>query len=115
MDNPWFNILAHPTGRLLRDRRPYAVDLPRLMEAARDRGCVMEVNAHPARLDLDDAGCRLARDNAVKVVISTDAHDDSDLRYMRYGVDQARRGWLTRHDVLNTRTVGALRKALRRS
>jgi len=115
MDNPWFNILAHPTGRLLRDRRPYAVDLPRLMEAARDRGCVMEVNAHPARLDLEDAGCRLARDNGVRVVISTDAHDDSDLRYMRYGVDQARRGWLTRHDVLNSRGVSALVKALRRS
>jgi len=115
MDNPWFNILAHPTGRLLRDREPYAVDLPRLMEAARERGCVMEINAHPARLDLDDAGCRLARDTGVKVVIATDAHSDSDLRYMRFGVDQARRGWLTAADVLNTRGVRELKKGLQRS
>jgi len=115
IDNSWFNILAHPTGRLLRDREPYAVDLPRLMEAARERGCVMEINAHPARLDLDDAGCRLARDTGVKVVIATDAHSDSDLRYMRFGVDQARRGWLTAADVLNTRGVRELKKGLQRS
>jgi DNA polymerase (family 10) len=115
MDNPHFNILAHPTGRLIRDRPPYAVDLPRLMDGARDRGCIMEVNAHPARLDLDDAGCRLARDTGVKVVIATDAHSDVDLRYMRFGVDQARRGWLTATDVLNTRSVRALKRALRRS
>ncbi len=115
MDNRWFNILAHPTGRLLRDRPPYALDLPRLMEAAHDRGCVMEVNAHPARLDLDDAGCRLARDSGVRVVIATDAHSDADLRYMRFGVDQARRGWLRPTDVLNTRGMRALKKALRRS
>ncbi len=115
MDNPCFNILAHPTGRLIRERAPYAVDLPRLMEGARERGCVMEVNAHPARLDLNDEGCRMARDAGVRVVISTDAHSDSDLRYLRFGVDQARRGWMTAEDVLNTRGVRALKQALRRS
>ncbi len=114
MDNPHLNVLAHPTGRLINQRPPYAVDLPRLMEAAAERGVAMEVNAQPSRLDLDDAGCRLAREAGVKVVISTDAHDAADLRYLRYGVDQARRAWLTKDDVLNTLPLRELRKALRR-
>jgi DNA polymerase (family 10) len=114
MENPHLNVLAHPTGRLINQRPPYAVDLPRLMEAAAERGVAMEVNAQPSRLDLDDAGCRLAREAGVKVVISTDAHDAADLRYLRYGVDQARRAWLTKDDVLNTLPLGALRRALKR-
>jgi DNA polymerase (family 10) len=115
MDNPLLNVLAHPTGRLINQRPPYAVDLPRLMEAAAERGVAMEVNAQPSRLDLDDAGCRLAREAGVKVVISTDAHDAADLRYLRFGVDQARRAWLTKDDVLNTLSLRELGKALRRS
>jgi DNA polymerase (family 10) len=114
MDNPHFNVLAHPTGRLINQRPPYAVDLPRLMAAAAERGVAMEVNAQPSRLDLNDDGCRLAREAGVKVVISTDAHDAADLRYLRYGVDQARRAWLTKEDVLNTLGLRALRKALKR-
>jgi len=114
MDNPFFNILAHPTARLINERPPCAVDLGRLMNAARERGCVMEVNAQPSRLDLNDEGCLLARDAGVKIVIATDAHSDSDLRYMRFGVDQARRGWLTAADVLNTRSLTDLKKALKR-
>jgi DNA polymerase (family 10) len=74
----------------------------------------MEVNAQPSRLDLDDVGCRLAREAGVKVVISTDAHDAADLRYLRFGVDQARRAWLTKDDVLNTLPLRELRKALKR-
>ncbi|MGD8772703.1 MAG: DNA polymerase III, partial [Gammaproteobacteria bacterium] len=77
-------------------------------------GCVMEVNAQPSRLDLNDEGCWLARESGVKVVISTDAHSAADLRYMRYGVDQARRGWLSPSDVLNTLSLAKLKKTLTR-
>ena len=114
MDNPRFNILAHPTGRLINERPPYEVDLERLMRAAKDNGCFMEVNAYPDRLDLTDDACRMAREIGLKVAISTDAHSTSNLEFMRFGVDQARRGWLGRDDVLNTRSLTALRKLLRR-
>ncbi len=114
MDNPNFHVFAHPTARLINERPPCALDLGRVMRAAREYGCVMEVNAQPSRLDLNDDGCRLARESGVKVVISTDAHSAADLRYMRFGVDQARRGWLSRSDVLNTLGLAKLRKALKR-
>jgi DNA polymerase (family 10) len=115
MDNPRFNILGHPTGRLLNQRPPYAVDLERLITAAAERGCFLELNAHPDRLDLDDAHCRLAKEIGVKVAISTDAHSVDHLDYMCLGVAQARRGWLEPSDVLNTRTLPQLQKLLRRS
>jgi DNA polymerase (family 10) len=114
MDNPYFSILAHPTGRLINAREAYDIDLERVLEAARERGCVMEVNAQPDRLDLDDRGCRLAKELGVKVAISTDAHRAADLDLMRFGVDQARRGWLEPGDVVNTLPLAALRRALRR-
>jgi DNA polymerase (family 10) len=114
MDNPYFSILAHPTGRLINAREPYDLDLERVLEAARERGCVMEVNAQPDRLDLDDRGCRLAKELGVKVAISTDAHRAADLDLMRFGVDQARRGWLEQGDVVNTLPLKQLLKLLRR-
>jgi len=114
MDNPNFNVLAHPTGRLINQRHPYEVDLERLMRAARDHGCFMELNAHPDRLDLTDEACLMAREIGLKVAISTDAHSTSSLDFMRFGIDQARRGWLSADDVLNTRTLKALRRLLRR-
>ena len=115
MDNPRFNILGHPTGRLLNQRSAYAVDLERLITAAADRGCFLELNAHPDRLDLDDVHCRLAKETGVKVAISTDAHSVDHLDYMRLGVAQARRGWLEPSDVLNTYTLPQLQKLFRRS
>jgi DNA polymerase (family X) len=114
MDNPYFNIFAHPTGRLINERKPYEVDMEVLMEAAKERGCSMELNAHPDRLDLIAANCKMAKDTGVKVVISTDAHSMSDLEYMRFGVGQARRGWLEAGDVLNTRTWEEIKKLLKR-
>jgi DNA polymerase (family 10) len=115
MDNPCFNILAHPSGRLLGEREAYAVDMERLMKAARDRGCFFEVNAQPRRLDLTDADCRMARELGLKVAISTDAHSTAQLGQIRLGVAQARRGWLEAGDVLNTRRWSALRKLLKRA
>ena len=114
MDNPLFNIFAHPTGRLINRRPPYDVDIERIIDAAKERGCFLEVNASPSRLDLDDIHCRLAKERGVKLAISTDAHAPIQLQQIRYGLDQARRGWLEKDDVLNTRTWAQLKKLLKR-
>lgn len=114
MDNRHVHILAHPTGRLLNRRPAYAVDMERLLRGAKARGVAVELNSQPARMDLDDVHCRMAKEIGVKVVISTDAHSTSQLEYMRYGVDQARRGWLEAKDILNSRDLPALRQLLRR-
>jgi DNA polymerase (family 10) len=113
MDNRYFTILAHPTGRLINAREPYDIDLERVIEGARERGRILELNAHPDRLDLDDRACRMAKEAGVRIAISTDAHRTADLRYMRFGVGQARRGWLEPADVVNTHGLGALMKLLR--
>jgi DNA polymerase (family 10) len=114
MDNRCFNILAHPTGRLINERRPYDVDLEKLMEAAKQRGCFLELNAHPDRLDLKDTDCKMAKEMGLKVPISTDTHRITDLDYMRFGVNQGRRGWLEPEDVLNTLALKKLKKVLKR-
>ena len=113
MDNLHFSILAHPTGRLINAREPCEIDLERVLEGARERGRIMELNAQPDRLDLDDRACRLAKEIGVKVAIATDAHRATDLDLMRFGVDQARRGWLERTDVVNTKPLAELRRLLR--
>jgi len=101
MDNPYFHILAHPSGRLINERDPYETDLEKILEAAKDRNCFVELNAQPKRLDLTDEGCKMAREMGVKVSIATDAHSAAGLANMRFGVDQARRGWLEKKDVIN--------------
>lgn len=115
MDHPCLNILAHPTGRLINQRAPYPLDMERVMRGAAGRGCVLELNAQPDRLDLTDMHCRLAKQLGVKIAISTDAHARNELDFMRFGVDQARRGWIEPGDVLNTRPLSELRKMLKRS
>ncbi len=112
MDHPHFTMLGHPSGRLLLEREPYELDMPRVIRHARERGCFLELNAHPLRLDLNDVYCRMAKDEGVLIGIDTDAHSTMDLEFMRYGVGQARRGWLEKKDVLNTRPLKALRKLL---
>jgi DNA polymerase (family X) len=114
MDNPHFNIFAHPTGRLLGERGAYAIDLERVLKAAKERGCCIELNAHPTRLDIDDHFCRLAKDMGVKVALGTDAHSIDGLQFMKYGIGQARRGWLEPKDILNTRPLHELIKLLGR-
>ena len=108
MDNPCFGILAHPTGRLLLERDPYEIDMARVIRHAAGRGCFIELNAHPLRLDLTDTFCRMAREEGVRVCINTDAHGTTDLDYMRYGVGQARRGWLEKKNILNTLPLKSL-------
>jgi DNA polymerase (family 10) len=115
MDRPHFTILAHPSGRLIDEREPYDVDMLRLIRHARERGCVLEVNAHPIRLDLTDTDCQMAKDEGVLVSINSDAHSVLDFENLRYGVGQARRGWLEKSNVLNTRSLQSLRPLLRRT
>ncbi|MGZ3279569.1 MAG: DNA polymerase/3'-5' exonuclease PolX [Phenylobacterium sp.] len=114
MDNRLFNVFAHPTGRLIGERPGYDIDLDVVMKGALERGCFLELNAHPSRLDLDDVHCRAAKAMGLKVAISSDAHSTLGLGNIRYGVDQARRGWLERQDVINTRSWSELKALLAR-
>ena len=114
MDNKRVNIIAHPTGRLIGRRPGFAVEMERLLRAARERGCCLEVNAQPERLDLTDLHCRLAKTMGVTLAISTDAHGPDEFGLLRFGVDQARRGWIEARDVVNARPLSALRAVLRR-
>jgi DNA polymerase (family 10) len=113
MEDPYFDILAHPTGRMINERPAYDVDMNRIMEEAKKRGCFLELNANPVRLDLTDIDCKMARERGIKVAISTDAHNISDLEFMRFGVGQARKGWLEKKDVLNALKLDELKAALR--
>jgi DNA polymerase (family 10) len=112
MDHRYFTILAHPSGRLIDARDPYDVDMLKIVRAARARGCFLELNAHPERLDLLDVHCQLARDEGVLVAVSSDAHRLQDYENLKYGIGQARRGWLEKKDVLNTRSLAELRRLL---
>jgi DNA polymerase (family X) len=114
MENPYFSILAHPTGRLLEEREPYEVDMLAVVRKAKRLGVALEVNSQPARLDLTDAHCRMAKEEGVLVAVNSDAHGVDGFELLRYGVGQARRGWLERKDVLNARPLGELRKWLAR-
>ncbi|MDH4173913.1 MAG: PHP domain-containing protein, partial [Betaproteobacteria bacterium] len=115
MENPLFSILAHPSGRLIEERAPYDVDMLALVRAAKRLGVALELNAHPDRLDLSDAHCRMAKDEGVLVAVSSDAHGVDGLDVLRFGVGQARRGWLEKRDVLNTRPLAELRRSLPRA
>jgi DNA polymerase (family 10) len=114
MENRYVSIVGHPTGRLIGEREPYEVDMERVIAAAHELGCHFEINAEPDRLDLNDIHAQAAKSAGVKVAISTDAHATAALGCMRFGVDQARRGWLEAGDVLNTRPLAELRKLLKR-
>jgi DNA polymerase (family 10) len=113
VDRPHFTILAHPAGRLLLEREAYSVDMTRIVRAAKARGCFIELNAHPDWLDLSDIDCRVAKAEGVLVSINSDAHRIEHFANLRFGVGQARRGWLERKDILNAHPLSALRKLLR--
>jgi DNA polymerase (family 10) len=114
MAHPEVDILAHPTGRRINRREPFQLDVEAVLEAAAEHSVAVELNANPRRLDLNDVHVHRAKELGVPVVVSTDAHSPVGLDDMRYGVDQARRGWLEPVDVLNTRSLGQLRTWLRR-
>lgn len=113
MDNPYFTILAHPTGRLLGAREAYDVNMKRIIQQAKQRGCFLELNAQPMRLDLSSVHCMMAKDEGVLVSINSDAHSINDFNNLRYGIGQARRGWLEKDDILNSRSLSALNNLIR--
>ena len=112
LDNRYFTVLAHPSGRLLGERDAMDADWLRIIRAARQRGCFLELNAQPDRLDLDDVHARMAREEGVLVAVNSDAHSTFDFAHLRYGVGQARRAWLEPKDVLNTRGLRDLRRLI---
>lgn len=115
MEHPCFTLLAHPTGRLIEKREPYDVDMLRIIRQAKNRGCFLELNAHPERLDLLDTYCQMAKEEGVLISINSDAHSPFDFANLRFGVGQARRGWLGKQDVLNTRPLAELRTLIKRT
>jgi DNA polymerase (family 10) len=112
--NPWVSILAHPTGRLIEERDPYAVDMQAVVRKAAAMGVALEVNAHPDRLDLADTDCRMAKEEGASIAVNSDAHSTYDYENLAFGIGQARRGWVEAQDVLNTRSLSELRKRLAR-
>ena len=106
--NRQVNILGHPTGRLILEREPYWVDLKEVIKVAAGEGVIMEINANPRRLDLNDIHARMAKEMGAKLIINTDAHSIAQLGLMKYGVFTARRGWLEKEDVINTYTLKKL-------
>lgn len=114
MENPYVNIIAHPTGRKIHRREPYRVQIERLLEAAKATGTLVEINATPDRLDLKDQHCKLCKAMGVKVAVNTDAHSIEQLNFMEYGVGTARRGWLEEVDVINTYSLEDLLTVLRK-
>jgi DNA polymerase (family 10) len=115
LSHPAVDVFGHPTARLLGRRPPVELDLEEVYRVAADRGVILEVNAQPDRLDLDDVAVQGALNHGVRLAISTDAHATAELRFMRWGVDQARRGWATAESVVNTRPLSALLPLLHRA
>ncbi len=101
MKNPYINIISHPTGRILKRRDEYQIDFDKILRAAKVTGTVLEINSFPERLDLNDIHIRRAKEEGVKMIINTDAHQRDQLRYIEFGIAQARRGWAEVKDIVN--------------
>jgi DNA polymerase (family 10) len=110
IEHPLVNAIGHPTGRLISRREPYAIDLHTVFAAAARTGTMLEINGNPDRRDLDDVHARAAVRAGVQIVIDSDAHRVATLENMRWGVATARRAWLTRDDVANTRPWSEIAK-----
>jgi DNA polymerase (family 10) len=113
IENPYTQIIGHPTGRRLLARESFDYDMEKVLDACAKHGVAMECNSYPERLDLRDVYLRMCKERDVKVVISTDSHNTLHLPYIRYGVTMARRGWLTKENVINTLPVDQFLAALR--
>jgi DNA polymerase (family 10) len=109
LDRPKVRILAHPVGRLIDRREPYDVDMLAVIRKCRARDVALELNAHPERLDLTDLACRMAKEEGARVVINSDAHSEHEFDNLEFGIGQARRGWLEKGDVVNTRPLREVR------
>ena len=114
IDSGYVNILAHPTGRIINEREPYAIDLRKVAEKAEEKGVVIEIDSYPSRLDLNDASIFAIRDYKVLFSIDSDAHNVSHFDNLRYGIGMARRGWLTKEKVINTMPARRISKLIAR-
>lgn len=114
MENPYVNIIAHPTGRIIGYRQPYDIDIQEVIELAAKTNTALEINASPERMDLNDIYAKSAKEKGVLLAIGTDAHRLSSLDNITYGVSIARRGWLEKENILNTFSLGELRKKLKK-
>ena len=113
-ENPYVHILAHPTGRMIGIREPIELDMEQILARAKEYNIHLEINAQPERLDLTDIHAKMAKEMGVKMAINSDAHNIFSLRYMEYGINQARRGWCEKDDIINTRSLNQLKKVLKR-
>ncbi len=114
MENPYVDIIGHPTGRLLGRRDPFDLDMEAVIATAAETGTVLELNAHPERLDLNDVHLRMARKAGVRIAIDTDAHEARQFGHIRWGIATARRGWIAPSDVVNTAPLETLLAGMRR-
>lgn len=114
MQNPYLNILFHPTGRIINRRKGYEIDIDEIIKAAKKYGVALEIDAYPNRLDLKDEYIRKAVQAGVKLVIDTDSHAPEHLQFMKYGIAQARRGWAKKSDILNTLPAEKLIQTLKK-
>jgi len=114
MKNKYVHIIAHPTGRHFGKREPYELNMTEIFHVALETGTALEINAHPVRLDLPDFYCQKAAEKEIPIAIGTDAHASSELEYMKLGVSVARRGWLSRNNIWNSRSYSQLAKILGR-
>lgn len=110
MKNPNVDIISHPTGRLIQKRGEYQIDFDKILRAARETGTILEINSFPERLDLNDQNIRRAKEAGVKMVINTDSHHIDQLRFIEFGIAQARRGWAGKEDIINTQPLEKLLK-----
>ena len=113
IENPYTQIIGHPTGRLLLKRDAYEYEMEKVLDACAKNGVTMECNSYPDRLDLKEVYLRMCKERGVKVVISTDSHNTTNLNFIRYGVTMARRGWLEKKDVINILPAKEFLAALR--
>ncbi|MCX6765173.1 MAG: PHP domain-containing protein, partial [Candidatus Nealsonbacteria bacterium] len=110
MRNKNIDIISHPTGRLIRRRDEYQINIEKMLEVAKETGTILEINSWPERLDLKDIYVRMAKQKGVKMIINTDAHEKSQMKLMEFGISQARRGWAEKGDIVNTNSVEKLLK-----
>ncbi len=113
MKNPNVDIISHPTGRIIKRRDEYQIDFEKILRAAKNLGVILEINSHPERLDLKDVYIRRAKEEGVKMIINTDSHHKDQLRLIKFGISQARRGWAEKKDVINTQPLNKLLKFFR--
>jgi DNA polymerase (family 10) len=114
MENKYLTILGHPTGRLLLERGPYAINMKEIIDAAARTGVIIEINAHPKRLDLDWRWGKYAKEKGVRISIDPDAHKTDGIADFRYGVGIARKGWLEKKNVINTIPAAKILRSIRR-